>query len=62
MSRETIILLGRVNLLSKHTAQQWNLKDTETNFWINLEDFDQRAIAYNLSSNRCNLCLTEKYL
>ena len=43
--------------LSKHI---WHLKDTKTNFKITWKIL-KPATQYNLTSNRCNLCLWEKY-
>ena len=38
----------------------WQLKDTKTNFQITWKILKQAA-PYNPASNRCNLCLWEKY-
>ena len=43
--------------LSKYV---WQLKDTKTNFQITWKILKQAA-PYNPASNRCNLCLWEKY-
>ena len=43
--------------LRKHV---WNLKDNNTNFQITYKILKQ-SIAYKPLSNRCNLCLWEKY-
>ena len=43
--------------LSKHI---WQLKDTKTDFRISWKIL-KHATTYNPASNRCNLCLWEKY-